>query len=427
MSSHPITLNLGLFFDGTGLNRHNQLLGATDPTAVGSYASARSNVAWLFERYRHQAGQRLAADAGRASLALYIEGIGTADGQPDVLLAQATGRHGSGVRSLLAQVPVRVAALRDEFFRHNPARSVQVVELDLFGFSRGAAAARHLANDLEALAAVFPGCILNLNFIGLFDTVAGIWAPLKGNFSAANDNYDGLRLGLARGLARRVVQLVAADEYRVNFPLVASDNDVYVPGAHTDIGGGYRLQEREELLLERPFTSLEPCHLPDANSQAALLAGRCLQQQRLYWASLGLETRLLLDSTGQPFLPKRDLQRQKQVRAQLKGERLVRGELSRVYLRMMHGWALEAGVPLEPVPDDETLALPPALEEIAARLLARPADPGLDAAQMAVLRRDYIHLSAHWNAPRQSNSPLLDALYVHRPTADGRRVIHPNR
>ncbi len=106
----------------------------------------------------------------------------------------------------------------------------------MFGFSRGAAAVRHLANllhdDGARLLAV--PCSITINFIGLFDTVAAIVAPLQGDFDPADERHGGLRLGLGEGIARHVVQLVAGDEQRHNFPLVSSGHDIVLPGVHSE-------------------------------------------------------------------------------------------------------------------------------------------------------------------------------------------------
>ncbi|MDR0281250.1 MAG: DUF2235 domain-containing protein [Paucimonas sp.] len=385
------TLHLGLFFDGTGLNLYNREPGA----------SGKSNVARLFELY----------PPGRA---LYIEGVGTARDAADDLLAQATGRGASGVAARVAQVP----GLLREVLAEHPADIP--IELDLFGFSRGAAAVRHLLNDLEPLRAACGSRSLRVNFVGLFDTVGSIIAPLKGNFSAANADFDGLRLHLSADMARHIVHLVAADERRLNFPLVAGMADRVVPGDHSDIGGGYRAEEDESLVLARPFSSTELATRALDGTQAWQLASDCLERRREEWQALGLEVRLVSDSIDLPFVPQRDIQREKRVRVSIHGQRRVRGELSRVYLRLMHGLALKAGVPFDVVPD----VLPDELQGIAARLMAGV--PALDPAEMALLRRRYIHLSANWNASLQSDSPLLDALFINRPTADGRRVIHSN-
>ncbi|OAI86423.1 T6SS phospholipase effector Tle1-like catalytic domain-containing protein [Pseudomonas putida] len=404
-----ITLHLGLFFDGTGMNLHN-----SGREGAGSYAMGESNVARLFQHYRHSL--HVPADARQAALALYIEGIGTACGEPDALFTQATGRGASGVAARVAQVPRQVEALLQRFLVDNPSVVVSGIKLDLFGFSRGAAAARHLANDLQGLRSVCGDLPVSLNFIGLFDTVASIIAPLKGNLSAANADFDGLRLALRANQARRVVHLVAADERRLNFPLVAGPDDRLLPGDHCDIGGGYR-DGLERLVLERPFSSLEWAHVPLEKTRAWQLANQCLERRRQEWEALGLSVQLQSRSIDQPFLPKRDIQREKRVRVWIQGERQVSGALSRVYLRLMHERAVQAGVPLEP--DDWTL--PEELQAIAAKVLGGQAP---DAQEIGLLRRRYIHCSANWNAELYSDSPLLDSLFIDRPTADGVRVVH---
>ncbi|OLS60131.1 T6SS phospholipase effector Tle1-like catalytic domain-containing protein [Pseudomonas putida] len=407
--TRDITLHLGLFFDGTGMNLHNSEQGG-----AGSYALGKSNVARLYALYPHC--QQLAGDARQAALALYIEGIGTRRGEADALIDQATGRGASGVAARVAQVPRQVEALLQGFLVDNPTVAVSHIKLDLFGFSRGAAAARHLGNDLQGLRSACGDIPLSVNFIGLFDTVASIIAPLKGNFSAANADFDGLRLGLRAGQARRVVHLVAADERRLNFPLVAGPDDRVVPGDHCDIGGGYR-DGVEHAVLERPFSSIEWAHVPLESTRAWQQASQCLQRRQEEWAALGLGVRLQSQTVDQPFVPKRDIQREKRVRVWIEGEREVSADLSWVYLWMMHELARRAGVPLT-APEQ---GLPEALQGIAEKLLA---GRGLETEEMALLRRRYIHRSANWNAQLQSDSPLLDCLFINRPTVDGVRVVH---
>lgn len=409
-ASRSITLHLGLFFDGTGMNLFNSEQGP-----AGSHAMGLSNVARLYALYPHT--RQLAEGAREAWLALYVEGIGTRRGEADAMLVQASGRGASGVAARVAQVPVQVAGLLEAFGAENPSVAISAIELDLFGFSRGAAAARHLANDLSALRAVCGDLPLNLNFIGLFDTVAAIIAPLKGNFSAANADFDGLRLGLHPGLARHAVHLVAADEQRLNFPLVATADDLLLPGDHCDIGGGHRDEVEEYLVLERPFSSVEWAHVALERSRAWQLASQCLERQGAEWQALGLDVRLDSQSIDQPFVPGRDIQREKRVRVWIRGTRRVRGELSRVYLQLMHERAVAAGVPLAAV----DWQVPGELQGIAVKLLA---GQGLEAEEMVLLRRRYIHRSANWNADWCSDSPLLDSLFINRPTADGVRVVH---
>lgn len=225
------------------------------------------------------------------------------------------------------------------------------------------------------------------------------------------------------------MHLVAGDEYRANFPLVSSDDDIVLPGSHSDLGGGYLPEETEHLLLARPWSSLEPQHLPVEKSQAWRQASECLEQCRTRWEASGLGLCIDSRSTDQPFRAKVDVQREKQVQARIFGERRVRGELALVYLGVMHQQATDRGVPLRPLDADDT-RLPEALLGIAGKLrayaLGAQAHHGLDESEHALLRRHYIHLSAYWQDGLNGTNPLLDSLHVNRPAPGGKRVVHPN-
>ncbi len=99
-----------------------------------------------------------------------------------------------------------------------------------------------------------------MNFVGLFDTVSS-----EGLYHG-NDVYDmGLgmesepkveRPGFVNDSAMRVFHLMALDEYRTNFSCITIDSackaktnfdnkrvlmefELGIPGAHSDVGGGY--------------------------------------------------------------------------------------------------------------------------------------------------------------------------------------------
>lgn len=142
---------------------------------------------------------------------------------------------------------------------------------DVFGFSRGAALARHFINALkdgipginspgepDAPESVFPNLFVpaedgttyrkdtkrthSVRFVGLFDTVGSFYLP-------GNSDEGNFQLDLSPDCATTVYQITAAHEYRANFPLTtlkSKDESLPVnffeeayPGCHTDIGGGY--------------------------------------------------------------------------------------------------------------------------------------------------------------------------------------------
>ncbi|MBA1187535.1 DUF2235 domain-containing protein [Pseudomonas entomophila] len=423
-SPHPDTLRIGVFFDGTGNNRFNSLEHLEAQPFEPSHAShgkALTNVALLYELYPC-VGQPAAGQP--ATGRVYVEGVGTARGQADLLWSQATGRGRTGVARRVEQAS---QALADQVAQHwqasgagRPAR----VQVDLFGFSRGAAAARHLANDLQrgrqsqfmrALSdKVQVGCTVSLGFIGLFDTVVAVLAPF-------DDDHGGLDLALAPGVAGQVVQLVAGDEHRYHFPLVPTANDIVLPGAHSDIGGGYPTRLQERVLMCKPRSSRVPLATPvkqtAAYREVAALRETLADTRVLTWERALASTRA-----------RRDEPAEKQVHAALLREREVHGHLSRVALRILHALARRAGVPLASIDEqDGRLAIPDELRPIAdtleAMALGEREAPGLTPEQRRVLTSRYIHTSAHWNPIKGLRNSALDALYIDRPAPQGRRRV----
>ncbi|MHC6224785.1 phospholipase effector Tle1 domain-containing protein [Pseudomonas sp. X10] len=443
-----ITLRVGIFFDGTGNNRSNSVETSGVPAdgleslSDTSYGNALTNVALLHECYQETVG-RLGEGDARAFLKVYVEGIGTTQGQADSPYAQATGRWRTGVMARVVHAVEACAGQLAAMLASHPQVRIRAVEFDLFGFSRGAAAARHLANDLlkgddsllakaiaskpQVFAEAFKGSAgMLINFIGLFDTVAAIISPLSGDFSASNDRNDGLDLHLGPDAARKVVQLVAADEHRHNFPLVHTDHDIPVPGAHSDIGGGYLERMQERVLLSKPRSNRVPAGTPVQRTTAHAAAEALLASE--YADSPPPRPRVL---TWEVPLAEDRCKRQgpeKQVYATLFREREVHGHLSRVYLRIMRELAVGCGVPLTELDQAaERYCLPQDLQGIGQKLqdfaLGRSPAPNLTDEEQHLLRAKYIHTSAHWNPLKGLRNSALDLFYINRP-AEGGRMVH---
>ncbi|BBH47299.1 T6SS phospholipase effector Tle1-like catalytic domain-containing protein [Pseudomonas sp. KU43P] len=418
----PARLRVGIFFDGTGNNQANTKAIETDET--GSYGKALSNIALLHALY----------PSGRVGdqffLKHYVEGIGTTAGASDSAFDGMTGRGRTGVRARVDQALLEVA----QQVRQCLANCSQVlpgyIAFDLFGFSRGATAARHLANRLTRETLTLPSELQShkvIEFIGLFDTVAAIVAPLRGNFDPANDNYDGLLLGLGQGIARHLVQLVAGDERRHNFPLLRSGNDIVVPGVHSNIGGGYPASVREQVLLCKPQSNRVPATTAPERTRAYAAVEALLASA---FAELG-EPRPRLQVWEEPVATdraKRDGP-EKQVYVAVYREREVSGHLSRVYLSIMRELAVRSGVPFAVLGEDEAHRLPEELQVISDKLhdfaLGRCPELQLTLAERALLHSKYVHTSAHWNALAGMRNSSLDMLYINRPEESG-RVMHEN-
>lgn len=406
-------LHLGLFFDGTGNNLANT--GSQHP----------SHIARLYALYPDT--------PQHGCLGLYIKGIGARDGHPAAPLAMATGAGELGWEARVEQARVQLVTRLEEWLESRAHAGPITLVIDLFGFSRGAACARHFANDLHArskgaLCARLRGSkairtalpdlenTLQIRFMGLFDTVASITSlgPLP-------------QLHLPEGLAQRIVHLVARDELRCNFPLSSAGRyDLPLPGAHADIGGGYPPETTERLLLSRPDRSWSKGHLPLAQAASHGRALALLRQYQALQPATGFAYRTLAWARKAPATdPRTD---EVQVYASVEGRRVVRNDLAQVSLEIMHGLACAEGVPLRPLPPSQ---YPSELRPVAAKLhtyareLAhgRSATTGLNDAEEALLAARYIHHSSHWGCDGATPTSDLDSFYVHRPEPKGKRRI----
>ncbi|MGI4872192.1 MAG: phospholipase effector Tle1 domain-containing protein [Janthinobacterium lividum] len=277
----PVDIVASVFFDGTGNNRTNTTLRleqakggyvSVDGRQVkveGSYESYYSNVAVM--QYMNLISDNL------KEVSVYVEGIGTTDGGDDDTMGMAFGAGATGVpakvaRGILLLTERITRILRQSAEGEGEGKRLNHLLVNVCGFSRGAAAARHfvarrtgelfkqytsLSESLYVEAAA-----IEINFVGLFDTVSSyggeehttvagqtIHNRLDHSF---DDDVQELHLAIG-GHAREVVQLAAADEYRKNFAstTIASSVragvglEVRLPGVHSDIGGSYQEHEEE--------------------------------------------------------------------------------------------------------------------------------------------------------------------------------------
>ncbi|WP_421207788.1 T6SS phospholipase effector Tle1-like catalytic domain-containing protein [Aeromonas enteropelogenes] len=273
-------LRIGVFFDGTSNNTFNHLIGkdgietfleqcaapeerealrkqceAGDvPLKVASQANDMTNIGKAHDLY-------IRRNKGALSVAVYIDGIGTEDGDGDTGAGQGAD---TGSTSSLAKVEKAcktkiVEELKLQLGQTlNTLDCIHKINFDVFGFSRGASAARQFVNMIDQqsnhllaqavgsehtikLKAGFDWASredCRIKFVGLFDTVC------TAMFNKRN-------VTLAPDCAERVVHLIAADEWRYFFALTRICNDiagakiapnfteVIIPGSHSDVGGGY--------------------------------------------------------------------------------------------------------------------------------------------------------------------------------------------
>ena len=219
-----------------------------------SYENDHSNVSRL------EANLAEVARADFYHLKVYTEGIGTTDDEKDSTWGYAAGTGATGIPR---KVTKALAAAMERFSRLNRLRLdgvfIERITVDTCGFSRGAAAARHcvdrvlrnqpfemdgtssvrLKEQLEGLG--WDVGVVQVCAVGLFDTVASFGLDLSANYAS---NTRKLRLDAIRD-AQAVYQIAAAEEYRIRFSLTniesagGNGRQVYLPGAHSDIGGSY--------------------------------------------------------------------------------------------------------------------------------------------------------------------------------------------
>ncbi|QIU88439.1 T6SS phospholipase effector Tle1-like catalytic domain-containing protein [Yokenella regensburgei] len=481
-----ITLTIGVFFDGTSNNAHNRsLLQTVCPdahsvsreatvetvsdqcirrqlgihgTAAGSYLGDYTNIYWLYSLYH----QGITPDSEMGQVALYISGIGTEDGIEDSTYSIVTGNGNSGVMKKTDQAVVALAGCIQDYIRQYVgacACRITRLQFDLFGFSRGAAAARHFANRVfrqdpaivEAIQFGLKGIEFcgprggGTRFLGIFDTVAAIGTPVNG-FNPHNADTGGVNLVLRPGVAEKVFHITAQHECRFNFALNSvkpSWPELALPGVHADIGGGYPPDENETYFITRPRYETVPLFTSDTGTriyqqtreQLSSLEGFPAIAPLLQVADVDIETwhdaRMPADRYG-------TLQKRSGAAAVI--TRSTRNDWSKVVLRVMLDAAQHAGVIFTPLDDVAAdLSVRPGLKSLCEKALEMGRAlrngqrvNGFTAPEITMLAEKYIHCSANWNsvvrdhqgAVTGSVRPLKWVTFINRPDERWQRTVY---
>lgn len=282
---------IGIFFDGTLNNKTNtegrlaynkeikgeqisdsdrkkvkafKKYGIDDETS--SYQNEYSNVARIWEGYDMR--QRI-----------YVEGIGSTDIDDDDTPGYA---FGAGETGIVARVEKGCELLADKLPKGQ--KIITVLKLDVFGFSRGATAARHFVSEVSKpeIKGTNPmpayGYLakylqtkqitvkrLEIRFLGIYDTVSSYEPKATSVLSidAINHNFknDVAELSLNNiQKAKCVLHLTAENEHRENFALTRTHVGLErsLPGVHCDIGGSYPSgREKVPIILEGSTNQLE--------------------------------------------------------------------------------------------------------------------------------------------------------------------------
>lgn len=219
-------ISVGIFFDGTGNNGLNATSDRKPLIDHESYHAAPTNVYKLFELFN-------------GDEKIYVEGIGTITGTEDSDFAKATCKNPAGCSGYSSDDKLRKAYF---FIEQKMQDKTKEYQFYVYGFSRGSMLARNFCYELLSPVSAISGNV-KVKFLGVFDTVES--APF-------NDYNVNLLPGVENAL-----QLCAVNECRYFFPLTGffenSRNmedselttggsvwkEIFVPGVHADVGGGY--------------------------------------------------------------------------------------------------------------------------------------------------------------------------------------------
>ncbi len=290
-----VNITISVFFDGTNNNKYNTearleyknkvdgkpfdhvKAGYYEASAdikenKDSYSNDFSNVARLYKYYEEN-------DSDLTDLrgSIYVEGIGTETYEEDHVIRGAA--FGAGSTGILAKVEEGIEesiTLIEKLVKNK--KIIKNLTFDVFGFSRGAAAARnfiweitkegcpaytsnhHMSYNVKMPAIPDHGPIglflekkdilldnFRVRFVGLFDTVSS-YLLIK------SLDINELHLDAVKK-ADHVLHLTAEDEHRVNFPLIklgcagGRKKEFELPGVHSDIGGGYNDNRSEKVTI----------------------------------------------------------------------------------------------------------------------------------------------------------------------------------
>lgn len=257
---------LSFFFDGTGNNFGN------DFKPRDNFIK-HSNVAALFAAHLQDPKQLI--------FKYYYEGIGTpftfkgyykpvynprtgmktgstgwTDSQGSVSQKKNMA-NGGGMTERLQKAIYQFVERMEQQIKY---KTITIVNISAFGFSRGATEARIFMNWIKRAPNVTAknGKLyyrsqteIKLKFLGIFDTVESVGLGKNGG----NNNRDIYKVKIDNDI-EQTVHLVASIELRKTFPLTVTGNlaenigqlrkqeiRVY-PGAHSNVGGGYAKNEQ---------------------------------------------------------------------------------------------------------------------------------------------------------------------------------------
>jgi hypothetical protein len=322
-------LEFGVFFDGTGKNRRNteiqkkvnqkdEFIGIpANSHEIKVYTEkALERTGFFSSEKKEKKGTSFTSDFSNVarmsfcteqkSYTIYIEGIGTTDEDNNTTNAIIFGSGPTGVRDKVRKACEKLAEKIEQERRKYPDKTFTRLTLDIFGFSRGAAAGRNFIYEINSrkkrhedikvqkIAEETPDpefminnngiyempemgylgyvllskgimskedlsrLYLQIRFIGVYDTVASYSDSSSIIRNAGRNMIHGFDGGLESlqlnnlGIYEKAVHFTAMDEHRANFSLTRFPGAVEknFPGVHSDIGGSYSNAVEEVTIAE---------------------------------------------------------------------------------------------------------------------------------------------------------------------------------
>lgn len=392
--------------------------GAPPPSnSESSYEGYYSNVAKMESHVNTAPIPATSAAPIAYRFTTYVEGIGTDNYARDQISGSAFGDAVLIWRTgILDKVKKALGDIVDKIDKKLKKEKTKIVIdeiiVDVFGFSRGAAAARKLIYEVlfgkhgDPLRSRldergYTVIKVKVCFAGLYDTVSTFGSGIVGKLKVMRgvaDNVKELNLNAVRH-AEAVLHLTAADEHRFHFSLTnirsagGKGKEIVLPGVHSDIGGGYRdgapetwiLRGSEALtglILQGNYPTLEEA---ERERQALIDAGWYKDDER--------------EITVTPVTDEND----NVLWATLWAHRdAIGNKYSLIPLHLMAKAARERGVSFKPSLDKDE-EIPPDLDHVRAEIdryiatteQSRPEDwHDNSRSWLRQLRHDYLHFSA---------------------------------
>lgn len=245
---------------------------------------AETNVVRLSRAIRANSGTD-----GVPQFSIYLRGVGTSGSRLDRLIAGATG---AGIDDIIRTAYLFLAQNYVPAHKDDQGRDVPADEIFLFGYSRGAYAARSMTGLLGSAGLLKRQSLGHLqtawsyyrdfkkrspqdfvrryakkkietheevavNFLGVWDTVGALGIPV-GILSEISGLVHGFHDTSPSRIVKHGAQALAIDEHRDEFvptlwtgtaPAGSTIEQVWFAGCHGDVGGGYSDRELADIPL----------------------------------------------------------------------------------------------------------------------------------------------------------------------------------